>query len=349
MKIALVCPSNMLYMPYVGNYTNILNEMGVDYDIINWDRFKIEEKSKCVYRDKKIGHQRSFLEYFNYSRFALNILKQNNYDKVITFGVQLTFFLKSYLIKDYCDRFLFDIRDYNRILKYINIQKVIENSTHTVLSSPGFQEWLPRSNKYVINHNTQLDSIEKLSEINRNSNNMGVISTNYIGSIRDYKINIDLISSLKNNCSIELKFHGTGAINKDIENYLSSNGIKNVVLTGSYIKEEEQNLYMNTDIVNILIPNDTINSRTLLPNRLYNATIYGKPIIAFHGTYLAKIVEKYNIGLVIESFNNVGETMMNYIRNLNIDNYDKNRRAFLENVLKENNLFEIRLTEFVNL
>lgn len=35
MKIALICPSNMLYMPYVKNYEQILIEQNIDYDIIN--------------------------------------------------------------------------------------------------------------------------------------------------------------------------------------------------------------------------------------------------------------------------------------------------------------------------
>ena len=65
MKIALICPSNMLYMPYVDNYTKILDEINVDYSVINWDRFKIEKDREFVYRDSKIGHQRNFLDYLD--------------------------------------------------------------------------------------------------------------------------------------------------------------------------------------------------------------------------------------------------------------------------------------------
>ena len=349
MKIALICPSNMLYMPYVDNYTKIFDETDVDYCVINWDRFKIEKDSEFTYRDSKIGHQRSFLDYFKYSRFVLNILKKNNYNKVVVFGIQLVFFLKSHLIKEYSNKYIIDIRDHNRIVKYFNIEKTIEHSNFTVLSSPGYKEWLPKSNKYVINHNTQLSSIENLNESNRNLKSKEMISINYIGSIRDYKINLDFINSLKNNGSINLKYHGAGAINKDIESYLEINSIKNVVFTGRYMREEEQNLYIKADIVNILIPTDTINSKTLLPNRLYNATIYGKPVIALKGTYLAKIVDENHLGLVLSSFDNVEEAIMSYINSLNFDNYDRNRRAFLEKILEENNLFKIRLTEFVSM
>ena len=67
MKIALICPSNMLYMPYVDNYTKIFDEINADYNVINWDRLKIEKDSEFTYRDSKTGHQRSFLDYFKYS------------------------------------------------------------------------------------------------------------------------------------------------------------------------------------------------------------------------------------------------------------------------------------------
>ena len=349
MKIALVCPSNILFMPYIGNYEFVLKNKKVDYEIINWDRFGIENMNKNVYKDSKIGHRRGLLDYYRYSKFIKSKLKTTKYDKLIIFGIQLAFFLQDILAENFRGKYIIDIRDYNRIIKYFNIEKTIEHSNFTVLSSPGYKEWLPERNNYVINHNTQLNSIENLSKSNRNIKSKEMISINYIGSIRDYKVNVDFINSLKNNGSINLKYHGAGAINKDIESYLEFNSIKNVVFTGRYMKEEEQNLYINADIVNILIPTDTINSKTLLPNRLYNAAIYGKPVIALKGTYLAKIVDENHLGLVLSSFDNVEEAIMSYINSLNFDNYDRNRRAFLEKILEENNLFKIRLTEFVSM
>lgn len=347
MKIALVCPSNMLYMPYVGNYTIILNEVGIDYDIIYWDRFIIEEQSEFVYRDLKVGHQRGFLNYFKYCRFVLNHLKKKSYDKIIVFGIQLVFFIKRFLVREYRNKFIIDIRDYNRIIKYFNIKKVIDNSAFTVLSSPGFKEWLPKNNKYIINHNTQVISEKLLYNVNNNLNNKKRININYIGSIRDYKLNIDFINALKNNERIKLYFHGEGLINKDIEEYLNKNNIKNVRLTGKYEREEEPDLYIKTDLVNVLIPNDSINSRTLLPNRLYNAAIYGKPILAFEGTYLSKIIKEYNLGLVISSFQNIEDMIVDYFDKFSNIVYEKGRQLFFENVLKENMEFRGRLAEFL--
>ncbi|MCB2287717.1 hypothetical protein LGK99_11570 [Clostridium algidicarnis] len=348
MKVALICPSNMLYMPYVDNYTKIINEIDVEYSIINWDRFKIEKESKFVYRDSKIGHQRRFLDYFKYSRFVLNILKKNNYDKIIVFGTQVVFFLKRYLLREYKNKYIIDIRDHNRIIKYFNIEKVIDNSTFTVLSSPGYKEWLPKSSKYVINHNTKTESLNELREVEPFDLSIcNKITVGCIGALRDYKINIDLIEALKNNEFIQLNYHGEGDINTDISKYLIENDIDNVNLTGRYAKEEEEALYYKNSIINVLRYNDSINNKTALPNRLYNASIYGKPMIAYKGTYLSEQIEKCNLGLVLSSFDNIVASIYDYLYEFDKETYNKGRKAFLQNVIRDNEYFYKKLETFI--
>lgn len=349
MKIALICPSNMLYMPYVDNYTKIFDEIDVDYSVINWDRFKIEKDSEFTYRDSKIGHQRSFLDYFKYSRFVLNILKKNNYDKVVVFGIQLVFFLKSNLIREYSNKYIIDIRDYNRIIKYFNIKKSIDHSNFTVLSSPGYKEWLPKSNKYIINHNTKIESLDELRQVKPfDLSSINKISVGCIGALRDYKINIDFIQSLKNSEIVQLNYHGEGDINEDISRYLLEYDIKNVKLTGRYTKDQEEDLYNKNDIINVLRYNDGINNKTALPNRVYNAPIYGRPIIAYEGTQLSEIVKKYSLGIVVDSFENVVEAILNFANTFNRDEYNENRKKFFRNVTTDNLLFVKYVEGFVS-
>lgn len=344
MKIALVCPSNTLYMPYVENYINILNEIDLEYDIINWDRFKIEKESRFIYRDSKIGHQRSFLDYFKYSRFLLNILKDKKYDNVIIFGIQLVFFLEGYLIKNYGNKYIIDIRDHNRVIKYFNIEKVINKSMYTVLSSPGYKEWLPKSNKYVINHNTKIGSLNELKNIETFELSIyNKISVGCIGALRDYKINIDFIEALKNIQAINLNYHGEGDINKDISKYLIEHGIENVSLTGRYNKEEEPELYKKNNIINVLRYNDGINNKTALPNRLYSAAVYGKPMLGFEGTYLAEIIKEYNLGLIIDNFDNIEKELVAYFKNIDFELYKNKRYLFFDKVIKENIEFENKI------
>jgi hypothetical protein len=347
MKLALICPSNKLYMPYVSNYEKILNANKVNYEIINWDRFHIEDANNSLkYRDLKTQHQRNYLDYYKYKKFIVERLNSTNYDKIIVFGIQLSYFLKSILIKEYKDKYILDIRDHNKIIKFFNIKRLIDNSMYTVISSPGYKEWLPSSDKYLINHNTQLDNLDDLKDISSKLEDKK-ISVAYIGALRDFAINIDLINSLKNNMEIELCFHGEGDINEDIDIYLKDNEINNVFLTGRYKKEDEESLYNRSDLINVLIPNSNVNNKTLLPNRLYNAAIHGKPVIAFKGTYLADIIEEYKLGLILDSFINMDIKVNKFIKEFDRKKFQNNRYRFLQKVIIENEQFKNKLNDFI--
>jgi len=337
----------MLYMPYVSNYEKILKESNVDYTIINWDRFQIEDRSAYKYRDKKIGHKRNYYDYLKYKKFVLEKLNEIKYDKLIIFGLQLSYFLKAFLLKNHKGKYIIDIRDYNQIIKFFNIKKLIENSAFTVISSPGYRLWLPSCQNYIINHNTQINSIKELKPVSIKSK-YKKISIACIGAIRDHDINIAFINSLKNNDNIKIYFHGQGDINKDITNHIIVNKINNVMLTGKYNKQDEIELYSKSDLINLLRYNDGINNRTALPNRLYNSPIYGKPILAYKGTLLSELVEKYKLGLVIDSFVGIEDKIYSYLNNFNKLEYEEGRISFLSEVIAINQLFVEKVKKFVN-
>lgn len=347
MKIALICPSNKMYMPYLDNYESIIKLEQANYEILLWDRFHIEDvENKNVYRDLKIGHRRNYYDYLKYKRFILEKLNKNKYDKVVVFGLQLSHFLYRYLIRNYSDNFIVDIRDYNKIAKFTNLNRLIEESTFTVISSDGYRKWLPSSNKLIVNHNTKFNNIDDLkrTEIIESPKNLSI---SYIGSLRDYNINVLFINALQNHNNFILNYHGYGEINNRINNHLEKNNIGNVFLTGKYDRENEIGLYLKSDIINVLIPNDDINSKTLMPNRLYNAAIIGKPVIVYEGSFVAEQVEKYSLGIVIKSFNNLDDQIEEYLSKFDNSKYNTGREEFLFNATKDNNYFKKKLLEFL--
>ncbi|AWE06759.1 hypothetical protein DCE79_04820 [Lysinibacillus sp. 2017] len=345
MRIALICPSNMLYMPYVKNYEHILVEQNIDYDIINWDRFQMEEIKENTYRDKKKGHQRNFLDYLKYKKFLMNRLNSSHYDKIIVFGIQLSYFLKKIIKSKYKEKCIIDIRDHNKILNFFNLGELIECSASTILSSPGYKEWLPKSNKYVINHNTQVTSINELKDINIFNKDKVYIAN--IGAIRDLKVNKDFINNIKDNEKFELKFHGESDENNKLKLYINSNHINNVLITGRYKKEDEEGFYNQSDLINVLRYRDGINNKTSLPNRLYNAVLHGKPLLTYEGTALAKEIRKYNLGLILSSMNNLESEMIKYLNEFDYEVYKKGRISFLYSVTKDNKNFYLKVKEFL--
>lgn len=345
-KVALLCPSNTLYMPYIDYYKEIFKRDKIDYEIIMWDRFNTESNSnKNIYKDSKVGHQRSYIDYLKYRKFLLKRIKNYEFDKLVVFGIQLGYFLRDFLIKEYKNRYILDIRDYNKIVKLFNIRKLINNSAFTVISSLEYKNWMPDTNKYIMSHNSQvngLDSLKEVKEINKEKLNIS-----YIGSIRDYDINISLIRSLKCNNNYDLYFHGQGSINEKIYAYLEKYNIENTFLSGRYNREKEDDLYEKSDFINVLIPNTDINSRTLLPNRLYRAAIWGKPILALDGTYLAGQVKKYKLGLVLKNFDGVEDIIEKFINDFRIEEYQKGRISFLKEVVQDNKYFKEKVIEFI--
>lgn len=348
MKIALICPSNLLYMPYVDNYIKILKENNIDYTIINWDRFHIDEKDdKVTYRDNKIGHQRGYFEYIKFSRFVTKHLYKERYNKLIVFGLQISHFLKKYLLKNYKDRYIIDIRDHNKIINFSKFKKLIEESSFTTISSPGYKEWLPKTKKYIVNHNTNIEDLDGLEPVIVKDSYEN-INVTCIGAIRDQDVNIKLISFLASNDKFELFYHGEGYINNNIISYIKENKISNVTFTGRYKKENEALLYRQSDIINVLRFNDGINNKTALPNRLYNSAIYAKPMLALKDTYMSTIIERYNLGLVISTFDNIEYDIQNYLQSFDFEKYNIERCKFLGEIIEENKEFTDNLLSFFN-
>ena len=333
-------------MPYLKNYIDLID---VEYDVINWDRLSIEDIKEFTYRDNKIGHQRNLLDYYKYYRFIIQILKGGNYDKVIVFGIQLTFFLQNVLINHFKGNYVIDIRDHHKLINLMNWNTIKKYGRGIVVSSPGFLEWLPKGEKYYINHNTTIESLKDLHPIVLNKNTDKKIRIANIGSFRDYKINIEFINSLKNSKTVILNYHGRGGYEESLRNLKDEKNILNLNITGEYTKDIEESLYLKNDLINVLRHNDGINNYTALPNRLYNSLVFGKPLISYQGTYLSEIINKYNLGLVINDFDLLEAQIVTYIYEFDDELFVKGRKLFFKKVIKDNKLFHEMISEFTNL
>ena len=88
-------------------------------------------------------------------------------------------------------------------------------------------------------------------------------------------------------------------------------------------------------------------NKTALPNRLYNAAIYGKPMLAIEGTQLAQNIKDYELGLVVNSFEQVGIDINKYLKSFNIKKYDADRKKFLRSVIHDNVSFNNMIRDFI--
>jgi hypothetical protein len=340
-KVALICPTNLKYMPYVDSYKTKLDFNNIEFDLIYWNR-NLEEKNDSVnfieYNDKKNNIKRTFLDYYLFSKFVKLTLKKDTYRIVVIFTLPLIFFFQFYF-KNKKTKFILDIRDYHFILKFFNLKKLVNKSEKTIISSNGFLRWLPKSSKYMINHNTRIREIKNNSNENINFDKKHIVIS-YIGQLQHYYPNVNFIKSLKNNVLFELRFVGKGTKSDEIIKYCYKNKINNVKVFGQYSWIEEPSKYFETDLVNLILDNKNLNNKTCLANRLYNGVYYFKPLIIYGDTYMSDIIKKYSLGLVLNKHDLVPEKIIEYINSFDIKKFEKGRFDFFYKVINENLEFE---------
>lgn len=348
MKILLIGPANLNRMPYLRYYTDILDVNNINYDIVTWDRNRIgTEDAKYTYRDKNSKSKRGFIEYFKYSLFVKNILKNGNYSKVVIFGLQLSFFLSKYVIssKTQC---VIDIRDYNKIIKFSKTLRLLKYAEIVTISSKGFLKWIPDLKNILISNNIRDYKTLMENKISNSGTYSLPLKIGYIGSIRDYKINIGIIEKIneKNDGNILMYYHGKSDIAIQLEEFALEKNYQNVFFTGEYTFDQEKGLYESIDFVSVCLSND-LNSKTLMPNRFYNALKHNKPMIALRGSYLSAIIESYNLGIVLKDLNEVSNIFEIINRKFSWDNYQKGKKQIYEIIEKENYNFYTKFKAFL--
>lgn len=124
------------------------------------------------------------------------------------------------------------------------------------------------------------------------------------------------------------------------------NKINNVHFTGRYKSSEVMELFNKADIINVVFPIEGKNSTTLLPNRLYTAVLLGKLVVTMRGNYLSEVVSEYNLGIVLDSYNNIDYQITQYLNNFNIQNYLYRRSEFLNYLKSDNEKFKSEILAF---
>lgn len=347
MKLALVLASNTSYAPHLYHYKRILEEQNIDFDIIVWNKDDIEEEG-CISYDESVDLNSSrFLRltaYIRYKRFVLHTLKKNKYDRVVVFtiflGVLMSHFLKNRFKKNY----IFDIRDYSPILKYLPyiIKPVILNAYSTSVSSEGFFKWLPKGGYYEISHNYRFGA--DINIIEDKVKEKKVILT--IGYLRDFTANKMLIESFQDFCNFTLRFVGSGIAYTPLMNFVHVKEIHNVSFTGAYKKCEEQDFLNDVVIMNILLGKD-INSRTLMTNRFYLAISNRIPVIVNENSKQGEYVKKYDLGVVICDNDSIQEKVINYLNMYDRIAFKKNCEKFLQDIESNQKSFEVTFKRFI--
>lgn len=333
MKVLIFDSTTLDKAPYLENYTKVFDAEKIDYDICTWDKYtgsgQISRGGKRIVVHKKwhLG-KRKIADFFVVSNILRKIIKENKYTHFVIVNSVWAILLFDILLKNK-NKYILDIRDYkceNVFGIKILLKQIIENSFFTTISSGGFRVFLPQNEKIIENHNiSNLEFEEKGPSLFKGKHLINIV---YMGHVRYFDENKKLINILKDNDRLTLTYMGTYANGYNIKN----KNIKNVIFKENFDNKEKPFLYKNYDIIHSLYGNKDISVITLTPNRLYDAVQYKKPILASKGTYLGEIVEKYNLGVVLDLDNKkFKKLLLEYIDTFNPDDFTKGAETFLKN------------------
>ena len=329
MKTAIICFWDRYATPYLDKYESLLKQQGVEYEIIFWNRIHSTSKTRIIQDGNVIYIEKycskgsaKLLSFIGWRRECLKILRQKKYDNLVVLSTVPAILLQDYIIRHYKGRYIFDIRDYtiesNRLFRKM-VMKLIEHSSLTPISSKGFLRWLEPSSKIMINHNITVDGSVKFDAPDFSDSSK--VKVSFVGNVRLDTQTKAMMLSLGRSDVIEQHFYGRILPTCDIEHIAYENRLTNVVLHGPFDKSEKIEIYQNTDLINTVYANALredeipLGDSTPLPNRLYDALVFYRPLVTSKGTYLAELVDQYRLGVNVNGFDvNVEQEIIDYTR-----------------------------------
>ncbi len=123
----------------------------------------------------------------------------------------------------------------------------------------------------------------------------------YIGGVRYIEILKNLVDAVKDNKAISLNIHGDGHDLVALKEYASE--YSNVCFTGYYKQKDIVGLYQKSDLVWAAYPNLDYNVKYAISNKFHESLHYGVPCVFSEKTKLGELVQKEQIGLVVNPYN----------------------------------------------
>jgi hypothetical protein len=248
---------------------------------------------------------------------------------------------------------MMDFRDFshenNFIFKFI-ISLIIKKSILTLLSSEGFRKKL-FSNKNMIsihNYNRRLLENMDISKDFRNNNDKIIIR--YWGLIRHFEVNRSMIEMVSKDPRFELYYHGRQQQDAiKLINYSKSIQSRNVFFIGDYLPDDRINFAKMTHLLLNMYEN---NFRTIYStgNKYYDGLILGLPQICTQKSFMGFLVSKHKIGLEVDpNDKEMLSKIHSFIRNLNYDEFDLNRKAEIKRVENEQISALYQIKKFIGL
>lgn len=354
--ISLIFCGDLKYCPYIQRYIERLEAKNIKYEVVFWNRSSEKKEYPENYKyfelhsdlnKNKLSKVKDFL---SFRRWLIDYLKHTECKKFVLLSTLSGVLIGNKLRKQQA-KYIYDIRDYSyeHILPYYQKEKrVIKNSFRTVISSEGFRSFLPQKVDYIIAHNFNRKDIRKVEESVQLCGETKKIVWN--GLIRYFDWQSEIMSALANDCRFELIYHGDGPELERFKEFCNTNKIKNVLFTGAYENAEKESLLENATVINNCYGYKNGEGKKLkyaISNKFYDGIIFRIPQIVEGGGYKAKLVDQYSIGIVINLKEDIKSQIINYLDQLDIEQFNKNCEDLLKKVIEEDDRYIELIDKFI--
>ena len=329
-KIAILGVADLRHMTMMSIYTDYFNKNSIEYEIICSERYKdsqIEYEGKRVYKFPMVGNETKkitkLLFFLRFRQFAIDILKEQQYDFIIVWGENTAVLFEDYLKKH--GRYCVNIRDsvFSKMPFYFSrLTKAVQNSSFSTWCAQTGQELLPRHNYIIVlNQNRKLLRNAQKTKKLRQGNE--VIRIGAIGAIRYIEENKKVMFELANDERYMIQFFGNGS--DELRVCAEENNIKNVEFCGHFLPEQTATLLNKIDVMNVYCGDgkDDVNITLGAPIRFGYATYLYKPAIVSPNTRLSRVTKELNIGYTVEKMDGFADEFYEWYHKISYETFVK--------------------------
>ena len=289
MRVGIIAANNTRFSPYIFFYTEILEQIGADYEIVVPDRNPGMDKNQD--RIRVLPWKQGQKTFFNYLRYSLSVKKlvaKNRYDALVVLTGNNAAFLGPWLKRKYAGRYIVDIRDYtheNVALYYKREQTAVKNSLLNVLSSERFRSFLPKA-EYVVCHNLTVKQVldTKFDKATERPINIG-----YVGALSYPSQCKRMMELVRKDSRFCLSFYGTSNLEPMLRAYAETMECDRIHFFGGYTNDEKAEIIQKVDVLFNAYGNGSPLLDCAISNKMYDAMAFKKPIITCPDTYMDEL------------------------------------------------------------
>lgn len=357
MKIGVLGFFQLRTMQYLTKYTDILDELNIDYDVIHWSRSNDDiapsfKGRHIVFNYEMVTEQPFYKKiggFLKYAYFMRKSIKTNNYDKLIILTTQTAIPLSDLLLGKYRKKYIYgfyDLTKENKSLFYkLLVKKILESARIVTISSFGFLPTLGlKCSDFIIQaHNTQ--KISRMNAFKAKLSDKEPIRISYWGIIRQLQYNKQLCDLFGNDKRFLLTYHGNGMY-KELQLYCEKKNYDNIFFTGQYERKDIPRFIAETDIISCLYENDRETKPTLAV-KLYDAVKYKMPILLNYDSYVSDFAKSLPGAFAKKLDEKYPNMVYDWYKKLNRHHIEEAYERISERIYHDDLLFRKELEKFI--